>query len=192
MHYFTWKLESVSDIWMLERKNKIKTYFKCVPLTISYHLYLIRIPKNPIMLHHGPVEWFYSKSCYIIFTYTFLFPNTFLLFFIKKFCFYYFYFSFLFLFLHRISANRILTNQKAGYVSRKWYQPKFVVWTIIHCEHSHKKRKNYVVNQKWKKKKINKLGKVDDRSPILQLTRSRSKRQKETKIWIDKDGFKPC
>ena len=189
MHYFTGKLESVSDIWMLERKNKIKTYFKCVPLTISYHLYLIRIPKNPIMLHHGPVEWFYSKSCYIIFTDTFLFPNTFLLFSIKKFCFYYFYFSFLFLFLHRISANRILTNQKAEYVSRKWYQPKFVVWTIIHY---YKKRKNYVVNQKWKKKKINKLGKVDDRTPTLQLTRSRSKRQKETKIWIGKDGFKPC
>ena len=26
--------------------------------------------------------------------------------------------------------------------------------------------------------------------PILQLTRSRSEKQKETKIWIEKDGFK--
>ena len=27
--------------------------------------------------------------------------------------------------------------------------------------------------------------------PILQLTRCRSEKQKETKIWIEKDGFKP-
>ena len=47
------------------------------------------------------------------------------------------------------------------------------------------------MNQKWKNK-IDKLGKVDDRiSLILQLTESKSKKQKEIKIWIEKDGFKP-
>ena len=38
----------------------------------------------------------------------------------------------------------------------------------------------FIVNQKWKNK-IYKLRKVD-RIPILQLVRSRSKKQKETKI----------
>ena len=33
--------------------------------------------------------------------------------------------------------------------------------------------------------------KVDDRNKILQLARSRNKRQKETEIRIEKDGFKP-
>ena len=28
-------------------------------------------------------------------------------------------------------------------------------------------------------------------SPVIQLTRSMSKMQKETDIWIEKDGFKP-
>ena len=28
-------------------------------------------------------------------------------------------------------------------------------------------------------------------SPVPQLTRSMSKKQKETDIWIEKDGFKP-
>ena len=47
------------------------------------------------------------------------------------------------------------------------------------------------MNQKWKNK-IDKLGKVDDRiSLILKLTESKSKKQKEIKIWIEKDGFKP-
>ena len=40
------------------------------------------------------------------------------------------------------------------------------------------------------KKKICKLGKVDDRIPVIQLTRSRSKKQKEADIWIEEDGFK--
>ena len=39
----------------------------------------------------------------------------------------------------------------------------------------------FIVNQKWKNK-IYKVGKVDDRIPVLQLTRSRSKKQKETEI----------
>ena len=45
-----------------------------------------------------------------------------------------------------------------------------------------------IVNQKWKNK-IYKFGKVDDRIQILQLARYRNKRQKETEIWIEKDGF---
>ena len=39
----------------------------------------------------------------------------------------------------------------------------------------------FIVNQKWKNK-IYKFWKVDDRIQILQLARSRNKRQKETKI----------
>ena len=35
------------------------------------------------------------------------------------------------------------------------------------------------------------MGKVDDRVLILQLTRSRSKKLKETEIWIEKHGFEP-
>ena len=39
--------------------------------------------------------------------------------------------------------------------------------------------------------KINKLGKVDDRIPVLQLTRSTGKKQNEPDIWFEKNGFKP-
>ena len=39
----------------------------------------------------------------------------------------------------------------------------------------------FSANQKWKNK-IYKLGKVDDINPGLQLSRSRSKKQKETEI----------
>ena len=46
------------------------------------------------------------------------------------------------------------------------------------------------MNQKWENM-IYKPYEVDGRIPILKLTRSRSKKQKETKIWIEKDGFKP-
>ena len=41
------------------------------------------------------------------------------------------------------------------------------------------------------KNEIYKLGEVDDRIPVLQLTRSSGKKQKESDIWIEKDGFKP-
>ena len=47
----------------------------------------------------------------------------------------------------------------------------------------------FMANQKWKSN-ICKLGKVG-RIPIQQLTRSRNKKQKETQIRIEKDGFKP-
>ena len=36
------------------------------------------------------------------------------------------------------------------------------------------------------------MGKIDGRISILQLTRSRGKKLKETKVWIEKDGFKSC
>ena len=39
----------------------------------------------------------------------------------------------------------------------------------------------FIVNQKWKNQ-ICKVGKVNDRIQILQLARSRNKRQKETEI----------
>ena len=41
------------------------------------------------------------------------------------------------------------------------------------------------------KKQIYKLLEGDDRISILQVARSKSKRQKETKKRIEKDGFKP-
>ena len=37
----------------------------------------------------------------------------------------------------------------------------------------------FIVNKKWKNK-IYKLGKVDDRIPVLQLARSRGKKQNES------------
>ena len=48
------------------------------------------------------------------------------------------------------------------------------------------------MNQKLKNK-IYQLGKTDDRIPILQVARSRSKKLNENgnEIRIEKDGFKP-
>ena len=48
-----------------------------------------------------------------------------------------------------------------------------------------------VLTKIWKNK-IYKVGNVDDRIQVLQLARSTNKRQKETKIWIEKDGFNPA
>ena len=39
--------------------------------------------------------------------------------------------------------------------------------------------------------KIYKLRKVDDRIPVLQLTRSTSKKQNEPDIWFEENAFKP-
>ena len=39
----------------------------------------------------------------------------------------------------------------------------------------------FIVNKKWKNK-IYKLGKVEDRIPVLQLARSRAKKQNESDI----------
>ena len=39
---------------------------ECVPLTITFHLYFLRIPKVSGMLHHGSLEWVHSKERYFI------------------------------------------------------------------------------------------------------------------------------
>ena len=39
----------------------------------------------------------------------------------------------------------------------------------------------FIVNKKWKNK-IYKLGRVEDRIPVLKLTKSRGKKQKESDI----------
>ena len=59
----------------------------CVPLTISYNLYFLRILKSWNMLHHGSVGRVPSKECINIF-------GILLLFFIKKLCSYHFHFFF--------------------------------------------------------------------------------------------------
>ena len=51
------------------------------------------------------------------------------------------------------------------------------MWVFNHCQ------------SKWKNK-IENLGKLFGRILVPQPTRSQSKKQKETEIRIDKDGFK--
>ena len=48
---------------------------ECIPVTISYHSYFLRISKVWGMLHHGSVGRVQSEECY------FMFPCTFLAFF---------------------------------------------------------------------------------------------------------------
>ena len=48
----------------------------------------------------------------------------------------------------------------------------------------------FIMN-KNRKNKIYKLRNVDERIPVIQLNRSRSKKQKEPNILIEEDGFKP-
>ena len=66
-------------------------------------------------------------------------------------------------------------------MSRKRYQGKFVLYgqryTIISLWYGLK----FIVDQNWKNK-IFKLGKVDERIPILHIARLRGKRQNETEI----------
>ena len=66
---------------------------ECVQLTISFHLYFLRVSKVWSMLHHGSLERIHSKKCNSKSTYTFL--SIFVVFHKKKcvFC----HFSFLFL-----------------------------------------------------------------------------------------------
>ena len=52
-----------------------------------------------------------------------------------------------------------------------------LVWASIHCKQE-------------MKNKIYKLGKVDDRITVIQLTRPRRIKQKEADIWIEEDDFK--
>ena len=65
---------------------------ECVPLTISYHLYILRISKVSSILHHGSVGRVHSEECYFIFKYTYL--TYFFCFSSKDSCFYYFHFFF--------------------------------------------------------------------------------------------------
>ena len=52
-----------------EKTPYLDTFHKvCVPPTISYHLYFLRISKIWSLLHHGPAEWVQSKECYCVFT----------------------------------------------------------------------------------------------------------------------------
>ena len=44
---------------------------ECITLTISYHLYFLRISKAWSKLHRGSVGRVQGKECYIMFTYTF-------------------------------------------------------------------------------------------------------------------------
>ena len=81
----------------------------CFPVTISYHLFFIRISNVKSMLHHGPVGWAQSKLyvCIYFFAIVSCFSS-------KNLCFYYFHF---FLFDEVWNFyNRILTNQKYEFV----------------------------------------------------------------------------
>ena len=82
---------------------------ECVPLTISYHLYILRISKVSSILHHGSVGRVHSDECYFIFKYTYL-TFFFVLFFIKKIRVFIIFISF----FDELSnfRNRKLTNQK--------------------------------------------------------------------------------
>ena len=101
-HPLCYKLDQIFQFFLL----------KCVPLTISYHLYFLRIAQVLSFLHYGLFGRVQSKECYFRFTYTslavfcccccFCFSS-------KNLCFYHFYF-----FFNEVSSfrNRILTNQK--------------------------------------------------------------------------------
>ena len=110
MWYHPWS----SYFWLLQN---IIISIKCLPLTISYHLYFLRICQ---------VKW-----CYFTLTYYFL--ACFCLFFIKKVMF----LSFLFFFLVPNFCNRVLINQKMELVIRncqcdKW--PKlYDKWPFVTC-----------------------------------------------------------
>ena len=118
--------------------------FECVPMTISYHLYLLGISKVWRMLRHGSVGGVQSKKCYVMFTY--FFGN--FLFFIKNMCF----MIFISLFDEvSIFRNRILTNQKPdlGIKNYQWnvwlldtYPRLFWLWNNKKFKHIGKRMKN--------------------------------------------------
>ena len=75
-------------------------YVEYVPLTISYHLYFLRISSS--MLHHGSTGRVHSiKECCFIILYTFL---TFFCYFSSK-KMYFYHFHFFFLMKYRISVT---------------------------------------------------------------------------------------
>ena len=69
---------------------------------------------------------------------------------------------------------------------QKVIQRQFVLYGQIHTVICLWYGLPFIVDQKWKNT-ISKLMKVDERILIVELARTRSKGQKETKIWIEKD-----
>ena len=67
-------------------------YAECFPLTISYHLYFLRVSKVWSILHNRSVERFESKEFYYTFAYTLV--EFFCCFSANHMCFYYFNFFF--------------------------------------------------------------------------------------------------
>ena len=120
---FFWSVFSPNAGKYVPEKLQIRTFFaqctllvflwECVPLTISYQLYILHLSKIWSMLYHEPVGWVQNKECNFMFTYVFL--THFLLFFIIKFVF--LLFSFLFLIKYQNSVT-VLTNQKQELVKR--------------------------------------------------------------------------
>ena len=79
-------------------------------MTISFHLYILRISKVWNMLHHGSVGQVQSKECYFTFTYTYATFFVVVVVFHKKFCVFIIFISF----SDDVSnfCNKILTNLK--------------------------------------------------------------------------------
>ena len=75
------------------------------------------------------------------------------------------------------------------HISKKWYLRQFVLYGQKHTIICLWYGLTFTVDQKWKNTILN-LRKVDERILILELAITRSKRQKETKIWIEKDALK--
>ena len=102
-----------------------------VPLTISYHLYFLRISDVPSMLHHVSVGWVYIKECYFIVTYTFL---AFLLLFLSQnLCFYHFHFFFFsfFFFWWSIELPKQNINQSETRISDKKLSVELYIYTTF-------------------------------------------------------------
>ena len=78
----------------------------CVPLTITYHLYFLRISKVSSMLHHRSLGRVHSKEYYFIFTYTLF--SVFCCFSSKSLCFYHFHFHYFILMKYWVSATEYL------------------------------------------------------------------------------------
>ena len=83
------------------------------------------------------------------------------------------------------AKNKKLHSRKQHTVSVSLYGKGHIIISLWY-------RLAFIVNQKLKNK-IYQLGKTDDRIPILQVARSRSKKLNENgnEIRIEKDGFKP-
>ena len=87
-------------IYMFVKTKDMKRFIECVPLTVSYHLYFLRISKVSNMLRHGQCGEFKVENatlhvhipCSFICTYTLL--AFFCCFSSNILCYYHFYFFF--------------------------------------------------------------------------------------------------